>query len=74
MSNTKPEPITDKYGTVDHHRAECKGCGLVRNGGASYDGFKRLETYMGGHIDYDSPCHDYRIIAVYEGGGESNVA
>ena len=68
------EPIQDKYGTVDHHRAECTGCNLVRTEGPSYKDFKNLERFMGNHIGYGGPCHDYRIIAVYEDGGESNVA
>lgn len=74
MTDSKPEPISDADGTVNHHRAECKGCNLIEKAGPSYQDFKNLERYMGGHIDYGSPCHDYRIIAVYGDGGERNVA
>lgn len=47
----KPEPVADHYGTVDHHRAECKGCDLVRTEGPSYGEFKQLERDMETTLD-----------------------
>jgi hypothetical protein len=67
------QPIKTKYGTVDHHLGICKGCDFRFGDGPSYDEYKNVQRKMGRHIGDGAPCHDYKIKAIYEDGGEERV-
>ena len=64
------ERIKDQYGTVEKHVGECTDCFLTVVDDGSVEGFNRVLDDLARHIDDGLPCHNIRIEAVYEDGGE----
>lgn len=63
----------DCYGTVVKHVGECRTCGRTVVDDGTVDGLDRVDDELAGHIDDGTPCHDYRINAIYADGGERRV-
>lgn len=61
-------------GELSHLKAECKDCGRMIKQPVTQknkmDHLAMLEDEFGRHIDDGMPCHDYKIIQVWEDGSE----